>query len=138
MRKALSVAAMTIFVFGFTWQFGRWLLRWSGYGLGLRSQPGGYYDFVDSFADKIAQGASVGSNCRTMAVDEHRPDDPDNSSFVDDFKERPWRIECSPQLSSSATACARGSAQVVTACRRNGGSIEGGAGRQSGPPVRLR
>jgi hypothetical protein len=59
MRKVLSVAAMTIFVFGFTWQFGRWLLRWSGYGLGLRSQPGGYYDFVDSFADKIA-GASVG------------------------------------------------------------------------------
>ena len=59
MRKVLSVAAMTIFVFGFIWQFGRWLLRWSGYGLGLRSQPGGYYDFVDSFADKIA-GASVG------------------------------------------------------------------------------
>jgi hypothetical protein len=25
----------------------------------LRSQPGGYYDFVDSFAEKIA-GASVG------------------------------------------------------------------------------
>ena len=60
MRKVLSVAAMTIFVFGFTWQFGRWLLRWSGYGLGLRSQPGGYYDFVQSFAEKIASGPGVG------------------------------------------------------------------------------
>ena len=59
MRKALITAALMIFTFGFFWQFGRWLLRWSGYGLGLRSQPGGYYDFVDSFAEKIA-GASVG------------------------------------------------------------------------------
>ena len=58
MRKLLSIAATTICVFGCFWQFGRWLLR-SGYGLGLRSQPGGYYDFVDSFAEKIA-GASVG------------------------------------------------------------------------------
>jgi len=59
-RKALTIAAMTIFVFGFIWQFGRWLLRWSGYGLGLRSLPGGYHDFVESFAEKIASGASVG------------------------------------------------------------------------------
>ncbi len=59
-RKALAIAAMTIFVFGFFWQFGRWLLRWSGYGLGLRSLPGGYHDFVESFAEKIASGASVG------------------------------------------------------------------------------
>ena len=50
MRKALIIAAMTIFVFGCFWQFGRWLLRWSGYGLGLRSQPGGYYELVESFA----------------------------------------------------------------------------------------
>jgi len=57
MRKALIIAAMTIFVFGCFWQFGRWLLRWSGYGLGLRSLPGGYHEFVDSFAEKIA-GAS--------------------------------------------------------------------------------
>jgi hypothetical protein len=57
MRKALIIAAMTIFVFGYFWQFGRWLLRWSGYGLGLRSLPGGYHEFVDSFAEKIA-GAS--------------------------------------------------------------------------------
>ena len=60
MRKALSIAAMSIFVFGFIWQFGRWLLRWSGYGLGLRSLPGGYYDFVQSFAEKIASGAGIG------------------------------------------------------------------------------
>ena len=59
MRKLLSIAATALFVFGCFWQFERWLLRWSGYGLGLRSQPGGYYDFVDSFAEKIA-GASVG------------------------------------------------------------------------------
>ena len=59
MRKALSIAALMIFVFGFIWQLGRWLLRWSGYGLGLRSLPGGYYDFVESFAEKIASGASV-------------------------------------------------------------------------------
>ena len=59
MRKALTIAAMTAFVLGCFWQFGRWLLRWSGYGLGLRSRPGGYYDFVDSFAENIA-GASVG------------------------------------------------------------------------------
>ena len=59
MRKLLSIAATTILVFGCFWQFGRWLLRWSGYGLGLRGQPGGYYDFVDSFAEKVA-GASVG------------------------------------------------------------------------------
>ena len=60
MRKALFIAAMTIFVFGFIWQFGRWLLRWSGYGLGLRSLPGGYNDFVESFAEKIAGGAGIG------------------------------------------------------------------------------
>ena len=60
MRKALSIIAMTIFMLGFIWQFGRWLLRWSGYGFGLRSQPGGYYDFVESFAEKIASGPSVG------------------------------------------------------------------------------
>ncbi len=59
MRKALIIAAMTIFVFGCFWQFGRWLLRWSGYGLGLRSLPGGYHEFVDSFAEKIA-GAMKG------------------------------------------------------------------------------
>ena len=59
MRKALFIAATTIFVLGFIWQFGRWLLRWSGYGLGLRSLPGGYHDFVESFAEKIA-GASIG------------------------------------------------------------------------------
>jgi hypothetical protein len=55
----LCHTAMTIFLFGSIWQFGRWLLRWSGYGLGLRSQPGGYHDFVESFAAKIASGASV-------------------------------------------------------------------------------
>ena len=60
MRKALTIAAMTIFVFGCFWQFGRWLLRWSGYGLGLRSQPGGYYELVESFAEKIASGPSIG------------------------------------------------------------------------------
>jgi hypothetical protein len=60
MRKALSIAAMTIFVLGFVWQLGRWLLRWSGYGLGLRSLPGSYHDFVESFAAKIASGASIG------------------------------------------------------------------------------
>jgi hypothetical protein len=60
MRKALSIAALTIFVFGSFWQFGRWLLRWSGYGLGLRSPPGGYYHLVESFAEKIAGGAGVG------------------------------------------------------------------------------
>lgn len=60
MRKVLSVAAMTIFVFGLIWQFGRWLLRWSGYGLGLRSLPSGYFDFVDSLAAKIASGPSIG------------------------------------------------------------------------------
>jgi hypothetical protein len=60
MRKALTIAAMTIVVFGFFWQFGRWLLRWSGYGLGLRSLPGGYYDFVESFAETIASRASIG------------------------------------------------------------------------------
>ena len=59
MRKALSIAALMIFVFGFIWQLGRWLLRWSGYGLGLRRLSGGYYDFVESFAEKIASGASV-------------------------------------------------------------------------------
>jgi len=47
-------------VFGFFWQFGRWLLRWSGYGLGLRNLPGGYYDLVESFAERIASGAGVG------------------------------------------------------------------------------
>ena len=81
MQKVLSVAAMTIFVFGFTWQFGRWVFRWSGYGLGLRSQPGGYYDFVDSFAEKTQNQCRM--DCRTMAVDEYRSDDPDNCSFVD-------------------------------------------------------
>jgi hypothetical protein len=61
MRKALSIAAMTIFVFGVIWQFGRWILRWAGYGLGLRSlPPGGYFDFVDSLAAKIASGPSIG------------------------------------------------------------------------------
>ncbi len=60
MRKALIIVAMTIFVFGCFWQFGRWLLRWSGYGLGLRTLPGGYYAFVESFAEKIASGPSVG------------------------------------------------------------------------------
>ncbi len=60
MRKALIFAATTIFVFGFFWQFGRWLLRWSGYGLGLRRLPGGYYDLVEGFAEKIAGGTSVG------------------------------------------------------------------------------
>jgi hypothetical protein len=60
MRKALMIAAMTFFVFGCFWQFGRWLLRWSGYGLGLRRPPGGYYDLVESFAEKIAGGPSVG------------------------------------------------------------------------------
>ena len=59
MRKALSITAMTIFLFGFIWQFGRWLLRWSGYGLGLRSLPDGYHGFVESFAAKIASGPSV-------------------------------------------------------------------------------
>ena len=60
MRKALSIAAMTIFVCGFFWQFGRWLLRWSGYGLGLRSLPGGYFDFVETLAAKIASAPSIG------------------------------------------------------------------------------
>lgn len=60
MRKALSIFAMTIFVLGCIWQFGRWLLRWSGYGLDLRSQPDGYYDLVENFAEKIAGGPSVG------------------------------------------------------------------------------
>ena len=60
MRKLLSIAATTILVFGCFWQFGRWLLRWSGYGLGLRSQPGGYYELVESFAEKIASGPSIG------------------------------------------------------------------------------
>jgi len=60
MRKVLISAAMTIFVIGCFWQFGRWLLRWSGYGLGLRSLPGGYYDFVESFAEKISNGPGVG------------------------------------------------------------------------------
>lgn len=60
MRKGLIIAAMTIFVIGCFWQFGRWLLRWSGYGLGLRSLPGGYYGFVESFAEKVANGASIG------------------------------------------------------------------------------
>ena len=59
MRKALIYRGNDDFCAWLFWQFGRWLLRWSGYGLGLRSQPGGYYDFVDSFAEKIA-GASVG------------------------------------------------------------------------------
>ena len=59
MRKALTIAAMTIFVLGFFWQFGRWLLRWSGYGLGLRTRPDSYHDVVESLAEKIA-GASVG------------------------------------------------------------------------------
>ncbi len=59
MRKVLISAAMTIFVVGCFWQFGRWLLRWSGYGLGLRSLPGGYYDFVERFAEKIASGSSI-------------------------------------------------------------------------------
>ena len=35
-------------------------MRWSGYGLGLRTLPGGYYAFVESFAEKIASGPSVG------------------------------------------------------------------------------
>ena len=60
MRKALAIAAMTIFVCGAFWQIGRWLLRWSGYGLGLRSLPGGYRDFVENFAGKIASEASIG------------------------------------------------------------------------------
>ena len=60
MRRALLIAAMTIFVFGFVWHVGRRLLRWSGLGLGFRSLPGGYYDFVESFAAKIASGASIG------------------------------------------------------------------------------
>ena len=60
MRKALTIAAMTIFVLGFFWQFGRWLLRWSGYGLGLRTRPDSYHDVVESLADKIAGEASVG------------------------------------------------------------------------------
>jgi hypothetical protein len=51
---------MTIFMFGFVWHVGRRLLRWSGYGLGFRSLPGGYYDFVESFAAKIASGARIG------------------------------------------------------------------------------
>ncbi len=60
MRKALSIAAMTVFVVGLVWQVGRWLLRWSGYGVGLRSRPG-YYDLVESFAAKIASGdANIG------------------------------------------------------------------------------
>ena len=60
MRKLLSIAATALFVFGCFWQFERWLLRWSGYGLGLRSLPGGYYDFVESFLAKTASGASIG------------------------------------------------------------------------------
>jgi len=59
MRKALSIAAMMIFVLGFIWQFGRWLLRWAGYGLGLRGLPGSYNAFVESFAAKIVNEGSV-------------------------------------------------------------------------------
>jgi hypothetical protein len=60
MRKIFTIMAMTIFVVGFLWQFGRLLLRWSGYGLGLRSLPGSYNEIVESLAEKIASGASVG------------------------------------------------------------------------------
>ena len=60
MRKALTIAALTIVVFGGVGLCGRWLVRWSGYGLGLRSQPGGYYELVESFAEKIASGPSIG------------------------------------------------------------------------------
>ena len=84
MRKALTIAAMTIFVFGCFWQFGRWLLRWSGYGLGLRSQPGGYYEYARDLRRKDCKRPQYRLDCRTLAVDEHRSDDPNHSSFVDD------------------------------------------------------
>jgi hypothetical protein len=60
MRRALIIAGMAIFVFGCLWQFGRWLLRWSGYGLGLRSPPGGYDGLVDRLAEMIASRPSIG------------------------------------------------------------------------------
>ena len=59
MRKALSIAAMAIFVSGFVWQCGRWLLRWAGYGLGLRGLPSSYNSFVESVAAKIANEVSI-------------------------------------------------------------------------------
>jgi hypothetical protein len=59
MRKALSIAGMMIFVSGFVWQCGRWLLRWAGYGLGLRSLPGSYNSFVESVAAKITNEVSI-------------------------------------------------------------------------------
>ncbi len=59
MRKALSITAMTIFVSGFIWQFGRWLLRWAGYGLGLRGLPGSYNAYVESLAAKIVNDGNI-------------------------------------------------------------------------------
>jgi hypothetical protein len=59
-RKILAIAATAIFAFGLFWQVGRWVLRWSGYGLGLRRLPGGYDDLVESFAGTISGGSSLG------------------------------------------------------------------------------
>lgn len=60
MRKTLSIAAIAIFVLGLIWQVGRWLLRWSGHSLGLRSLPD-HQDFVEGLAAKITSGdASIG------------------------------------------------------------------------------
>jgi hypothetical protein len=59
MRKVMSIAAVTVFASGFIWQCGRWLLRWSGYGLGLRDIPGSYNSFVENVAAKLANEVSV-------------------------------------------------------------------------------
>ena len=59
MRKALSIAALTIFLVGFIWQVGRWLLRWAGYGLGLRDLSGSYNAIVESIAVMIVKEGSV-------------------------------------------------------------------------------
>ena len=52
---------MTIFVVGFVWQYGGWLLEWIGRLFGTRGLSSGYDAFVNSnVATLLAEGSLVG------------------------------------------------------------------------------